>query len=140
MRTFEQQIAESVGRLRHNSDDISAVPPCPIPQRRRPSWGWWATPAAAVAGLLIGWAWAHTAPNEPEKFIAAAGTDTVIIYRDSVKTVHDTVVKRIRIATPSAAVHEHPVAENTVPPPDTMGCDIECDGVSYHLLAHLSHF
>ena len=140
MKTFEQQIIKSARRLRHNSDNISTVPPCPIPQRRSLSWGWWATPAAAVAGLLIGWAGTHTVPNEPEKFIAAAGTDTVIIYRDSVRTVRDTVVKRIRIATPSAAVHEHPVAENTVPTPDTMGCDIECDGVSYHLLAHLSHF
>lgn len=139
MKTFEQQITESVRRLRRKEHDFSAVPPCPIVPHRRSSWGWWATPAAAAAGLLIGWTWPSTAPDHSEKFLAAASPDTVVVYRDSVRTVYDTVIKHIRIVSPSTASPALPVAENTLPPPDTMGCDIECDGVSYHLLAQISN-
>lgn len=137
MKTFEQQITESARRLRHNSDDISTVPPCPISQRRRLSWGWWATPAAAVVGLFIGWNFSPKEGGSTPQPIAAAATDTVVVYRDCVKTIHDTVVKHIRVAAPSPTLRDNMVANQPLPTPDTMGCDIECDGVSYHLLARI---
>lgn len=42
-----------------------------------------------------------------------------------------------RVAAPSATLRDNMVPDQSLPTPDTTGCDIECDGVSYHLLARI---
>ena len=53
--TFESQLSASAGRMREQSESNLSIPETiVIPQKHTRYWGWIATPAAAVAGLLIG--------------------------------------------------------------------------------------
>ncbi len=54
-KTFESQLSASARRMRKQSESNLSVPETiVIPQTRTRYWGWIATPAAAVVGLLIG--------------------------------------------------------------------------------------
>ena len=56
MHNFEDQLSASARRLRKQSESNLHVPDAhTLPRRsRKQYWGWIATPAAAVIGLLIG--------------------------------------------------------------------------------------
>ncbi len=72
--SFESQLSASARRLRGQSEKSLSTPKTlsvtrapeamPIPRKRTRYWGWIATPAAAVAGLLIG-LFIHR-PTEPQ--------------------------------------------------------------------------
>ena len=51
--TFEDQLTASARRLREAEDVKMQVTALPLSHRRR-YWGWFATPAAAAVGLVIG--------------------------------------------------------------------------------------
>ena len=53
MKDFESQVARAAVRLRDGENGSLSVKPNPR-RPRRLSWGWIATPAAAVAGIFIG--------------------------------------------------------------------------------------
>lgn len=53
--TFESQLSASARRLRKQSESNLFTPETmAIPKKNAYYWGWIATPAAAVAGILIG--------------------------------------------------------------------------------------
>ena len=63
--TFEDQLTASARRMRKLSESNLSIPETiVIPQKHTRYWGWIATPAAAVAGLLIG-LFIHR-PTEPQ--------------------------------------------------------------------------
>ena len=53
MKDFESQVARAAVRLRDGENGRLSVKPV-LRRPRRLSWGWIATPAAAVAGIFIG--------------------------------------------------------------------------------------
>lgn len=63
--SFESQLSASARRLRKQSEKNISTPATMVaPQKHTRYWGWIATPAAAVAGLLIG-LFIHR-PTEPQ--------------------------------------------------------------------------
>ena len=66
--TFESQLSASARRLRKQSESNLSIPETiVIPQKRTRYWGWIATPAAAVVGLLIG-LFIHRPAERQDKF------------------------------------------------------------------------
>ena len=64
-KTFESQLSASARRMRKQSESHLSVPETiVIPQKRTRYWGWFATPAAAAVGLLVG-LFIHR-PEEPQ--------------------------------------------------------------------------
>lgn len=53
MNTFESQVSRAAIRLRNKKNARLTLPPAPR-RTRRLAWGWVATPAAAIVGLVIG--------------------------------------------------------------------------------------
>lgn len=138
MKTFEQQLADSARRLR-DADNYRLPAP-----RRRPrclAWGWLATPAAAVVGLLVGTGLPRTVSVPATPLAEARPADTVVKLR----TVHDTVF--LPAPPPSRPAAKTAAADITaadpVLPADTLrpqaaeGCNVLCDGVDYTLLVRL---
>ena len=63
--TFESQLSASARRLRKQSEKNISIPATMVvPHKHTRYWGWIATPAAAVVGLLIG-LFIHR-PTEPK--------------------------------------------------------------------------
>lgn len=128
MKTFEEQIKASAQRLR--SRDNYRLPVRPL-SRRRPYWGWVVSPAAAVAGLVLGW----MLPRQPQ--LSSGGMAAVAL--------HDTVAKAVEEHRPDTFLHEGSqgsvrasVAEKRVERKEKVvhssGRNVECDGVDYALL------
>ena len=134
MKTFEDKLHESAQRIVSQDNRQMHVPQNPLKQKAT-YWGWVATPAAAVVGVILGMS-AHLAiDNEPQiKYVH--NTDTVQIVRP----VHDTlyltqivekekyIVRQANLEkTESASMPE----EEEVP-----ACSsIQCDGINYSILA-----
>ena len=134
MNTFEERLQASARRLKAKDNNRLHVPDNPLKQRRT-YWGWIATPAAAVAGLIFGLSVPAFLEKEPEiRYVYE--TDTLCVVRP----VHDTlyltqVVERekyiIKHEADSDSKEPAPVQEN-----DPSACtSVECDGINYSILA-----
>ena len=135
MTTFEDKLHASARRIASQDSRKMHVPRNPLTQKRT-YWGWVATPAAAVAGLVVGLSMHLLTDGGPDiRYVQQ--TDTFRI----VQPVHDTlyltqVVERERIiarpAPEAAATESAPVQEDI----DTTACtSIQCDGINYAILA-----
>lgn len=134
MNTFEDKLQASARRLKTKDNESLHVPDNPLRQGRT-YWGWVATPAAAVAGLIFGLSVPMFLDKEPEiKYVH--DTDTIHIVRP----VHDTlyltqVVEKekyiIKYEADSKSSEPAPVQES-----DPSACtSVECDGINYSILA-----
>lgn len=135
MKTFEDKLHASAHRLMSQDNIQMHVPQNPISPRKA-YWGWVATPAAAVAGLVFGMS-LHLFMVDRQEVRYVQQTDTVRILHP----VHDTlyltqVVEKERIVVRQVADSDQaesvPIQEGA----DTSACtSIMCDGINYSILA-----
>ena len=135
MKQFEDKLQASALRLAHQEDCKLHVPQNPMKQKRT-YWGWVATPAAAVVGIVFGMSM-HLFTGNHSDAILAQSTDTIRILQP----IHDTlyltqVVEKERIVNkyiPMPKVSEVDTKESA---PRTEECtSIQCDGINYAILA-----
>lgn len=137
MKTFEDKLQTSAQRIATQDNKRMHVPQNPLTQKKT-YWGWVATPAAAVAGLVLGLSMHLYVDREPDvKYVQQ--TDTIRIDHP----VHDTlyltqivekekfVVKRVAPSKPAESV---PVQEETNTPACT---SVQCDGINYSILTSI---
>lgn len=146
MKNFEDKLSESAQRLAYEDNKNLRVPQNPLGGKSS-YWGWVATPAAAVAGIVLGMSLNSIVSNgSPVRFVQT--TDTVEVVRP----VHDTlyltqVVERERIVERPVYIHKNAdsIVENSTSEQgempilaeqvDTPACtSIQCDGINYALL------
>ena len=131
MINFEDRLRASAQRLASEENKKMHLPSNPLGQK--PSyWGWVATPAAAVAGIVLGMSLDAFVGDKPSvRFVQT--TDTVEVVRP----VHDTlyltqVVEKERIVERPVYVRQ---TVDTIEQEDTLACtSIQCDGINYALL------
>lgn len=131
MINFEDRLRASAQRLASEENKKMHLLSNPLGQK--PSyWGWVATPAAAVAGIVLGMSLDAFVGDKPSvRFVQT--TDTVEVVRP----VHDTlyltqVVEKERIVERPVYVRQ---TVDTIEQEDTLACtSIQCDGINYALL------
>lgn len=131
MTYFEDKLSTSAKQLASEDNKRLRVPANPLSQKAS-YWGWVATPAAAVAGIVLGMSLDAFVGNKPSvRFVQT--TDTVEVVRP----VHDTlyltqVVEKERIVERPVYVRQ---TVDTIEQEDTLACtSIQCDGINYALL------
>lgn len=146
MKNFEDKLSESAQRLAYEDNKNLRVPQNPLGQK--PSyWGWVATPAAAVAGIVLGMSMNSIVGNGSDVQLVQT-TDTVEV----VQPVHDTlyltqVVEKERIverpvyiqknadSIEKIQVSEQAESMSSPQQDDSLPCtSIQCDGINYALL------
>ena len=134
MKQFEDKLQASAQRLARQEDRKLHVPQNPM-QKKRAFWGWVATPAAAVVGIVFGMSLHQFKGNLPDASMAQS-TDTVRIFQP----IHDTlylthVVEKERIVKKYIPIPEVAKAETKEPSPQPETCtSIQCDGINYAFL------
>lgn len=134
MKQFEDKLQTSAQRLARQVDKKLHVPQNPM-QQKRAYWGWVATPAAAVVGIVFGMSLHLFTDSNPNTTLALT-TDTIRI----VQPVHDTlyltqVVEKERIINKYIPMPEVAKAETKEPSPQPETCtSIQCDGINYTFL------
>jgi hypothetical protein len=134
MKQFEDKLQTSAQRLARQVDKKLHVPQNPM-QQKRAYWGWVATPAAAVVGIVFGMSLHLFTDSNPNTTLALT-TDTIRI----VQPVHDTlyltqVVEKERIVNKYIPMPEVAKAETKEPSPQPETCtSIQCDGINYAFL------
>ena len=146
MKNFEDKLSESARRLASEDNKNLRVPQNPLGQK--PSyWGWVATPAAAVAGIVLGMS-VNSIVGDGSAVQLVQTTDTVEV----VQPVHDTlyltqVVEKERIverpvyiqknadSIEKIQVSEQAESMSSPQQDDSLPCtSIQCDGINYALL------
>jgi len=146
MKNFEDKLSESAQRLAYEDNKNLRVPQNPLGQK--PSyWGWVATPAAAVAGIVLGMSM-NSIVGDGSDVQLVQTTDTVEVVRP----VHDTlyltqVVEKERIverpvyiqknadSIEKIQVSEQAESMSSPQQDDSLPCtSIQCDGINYALL------
>ena len=134
MKQFEDKLQTSAQRLARQVDKKLHVPQNPM-QQKRVYWGWVATPAAAVVGIVFGMSLHLFTDSNPNTTLALT-IDTIRI----VQPVHDTlyltqVVEKERIVNKYIPMPEVAKAETKEPSPQPETCtSIQCDGINYAFL------
>ena len=85
---FEDRLRDSAKRLKEKENSRLVVPKNPR-DKRKLNWGWIATPAAAVAGILFGMSLPMT-NNQENTGMMAQLRDTVYVESDIIDTVYIT--------------------------------------------------
>lgn len=146
MKNFEDKLSESARRLASEDNKNLRVPQNPLGQK--PSyWGWVATPAAAVAGIVLGMSM-NSIVDDGSDVQLVQTTDTIEV----VQPVHDTlyltqVVEKERIverpvyiqknadSIEKIQVSEQAESMSSPQQDDSLPCtSIQCDGINYALL------
>ena len=134
MIQFEDKLRESAQRLAARDNQRLHIPDNPLAQKQT-YWGWFAAPAAAVAGIVLGMSMHLLATGEPEiRYVQ--NTDTVCIERPVRDTLYITqVVEKVKVVSkpvPQVTERNKQVAEEE----DTAACtSVQCDGINYAVLA-----
>ena len=135
MTTFEDKLHASAQRLMAQDNKRMHVPQNPLSQKRN-YWGWVATPAAAVVGVIFGMS-VHLIADREQNVRYAQQTDTVRVLQP----VHDTlyltqVVEKEKIVYRQAKAEKQVVSASIQEEPDIPTCtSIQCDGINYSILA-----
>lgn len=133
MIQFEDKLRESAQRLATRDNQRLHVPDSPLAQKRS-YWGWVASPAAAVAGIVLGMSMNLFLAGEPEVRIVE-NTDTVCIERPVLDTIYVTqVVEKVKVVEASRQTTER--NKRASEEEDTAACtSVQCDGINYAVLA-----
>jgi hypothetical protein len=135
MKQFEDKLQASAQRLARQENRSLQVPQNPM-QQKRAYWGWVATPAAAIVGLVFGLS-LHLFVGNPSDSSLAQLTDTIRI----VQPVHDTlyltqVVEKERVVNKYIPTPQVTQAVTKEPASQPEECtSIQCDGINYAILA-----
>ena len=146
MKNFEDKLSESAQRLASEDNKNLRVPQNPLGQKAS-YWGWVASPAAAVAGIVLGMS-VNSIVGDGSDVQLVQTTDTVEVVRP----VHDTlyltqVVEKERIverpvyiqknadSIEKIQVSEQAESMSSPQQDDSLPCtSIQCDGINYALL------
>jgi hypothetical protein len=140
MTTFEDKLQASAQRLAAKENRQLHVPQNPLKQKRT-YWGWVATPAAAVIGLIFGMSLPLFMGNEKEvQYVHLSDTLRIV------QPVHDTlyltqIVEKERVIEKRVPVGLGEDSETTAPAhmqdeeEETTCTSIQCDGINYSILA-----
>ena len=135
MKQFEDKLQASAQRLARQENRNLHVPQNPM-QQKRAYWGWVATPAAAVVGLVFGMSLHLFVVNHFDTSQAQL-TDTIRI----IQPVHDTlyltqVVEKERVVKKNIPTPQVTQAVTKEPASQLEECtSIQCDGINYAILA-----
>ena len=135
MTTFEDKLHASAQRLMAQDNKHMHVPQNPLSQKRN-YWGWVATPAAAVVGVIFGMS-VHLIADIEQNVRYAQQTDTVRVLQP----VHDTlyltqIVEKEKIVYRQAKAEKQVVSAPIQEEQDVPTCtSIQCDGINYSILA-----
>lgn len=133
MIQFEDKLRESAQRLATRDNQRLHVPDSPLAQKRS-YWGWVATPAAAVAGIVLGMSMHLFTAGEPEiRYVQ--NIDTICIDRPVLDTIYVTqVVEKVKVVEASQQTAER--NKRASEEEDTAACtSVQCDGINYAVLA-----
>ena len=135
MIQFEDKLQASAQRLARQENRNLHVPQNPM-QQKRTYWGWVATPAAAVVGVVFGMS-LHLFTGNHSDATLAQSTDTIRILQP----VHDTlyltqVVEKEKVVyrhLPAFQATETEAKDSDYQPGQCTS--IQCDGINYAILA-----
>ncbi len=140
MTTFEDKLQASAQRLAAKENRQLHVPQNPLRQKST-YWGWVATPAAAVIGLIFGMSLPLFMGNEKEiQYVHLSDTLRIV------QPVHDTlyltqIVEKERVIEKRVPVGLNEDSGTTAPAhmqdeeEETTCTSIQCDGINYSILA-----
>ena len=135
MIQFEDKLQASSQRLAEQENKGLHVPQNPM-QQKRTYWGWIATPAAAVVGIIFGMTLPLFMRSEPTNQLAQS-IDTVRVIESVRDTLYLTQVvekeKVIYKSLPTQQTAESAPRESDYQPGQCTS--IQCDGIDYSILA-----
>jgi hypothetical protein len=135
MIQFEDKLHASAQRLAKQENKGLHVPQNPM-QQKRTYWGWVATPAAAVVGLIFGMSLPLFMQSEPNTPLAQT-TDTIRVIESVRDTLYLTqVVEKEKVvykALSTQQTAESAPRESDYQPDQCTS--IQCDGIDYSILA-----
>lgn len=138
MNQFEKQLSDSSKRLA--SMQMADIAPVAKPNVRTPiAAAWYTTPAAAVAGLLVGLFLQFHSPEYMEKPELTMVHDTIIEYRyDTIGIVPDNPIQLAQ-SKPQNSENQHknsitPAVQNLCHSETYVGKNITEDGIDYSKL------
>ena len=135
MIQFEDKLQASTQRLAEQENKGLHVPQNPM-QQKRTYWGWIATPAAAVVGIIFGMTLPLFMRSEPTNQLAQS-IDTVRVIESVRDTLYLTQVvekeKVIYKSLPTQQTAESAPRESDYQPGQCTS--IQCDGIDYSILA-----
>ena len=145
MKTFEDKLHASAQRIAEQDNKKMHVPQNPL-QQKKTYWGWTATPAAAVAGLVLGMS-LHTFVNSEPDVRYVQQTDTIRVLQP----VHDTlyltqIVEKEKVIVRQGAEgreqgagskeqEEAELRSAQASESEPTCTSIQCDGINYAILA-----
>ena len=133
---FEDRLRDSAKRMMEEENSRLVVPKNPRGSHKTISWGWIATPAAAVVGVLFGMSLSIMNNTQEGTGVVAQNRDTIYLENDILDTVFisKTVVKekkvKVYVERPDAgdiAWNENSDTFNI----ETQCTSIACDGMDY---------
>lgn len=135
MKQFEDKLQASAQRLARQEDRNLHVPQNPM-QQKRTYWGWIATPAAAVVGIIFGMTLPLFMRSEPTNQLAQS-IDTVRVIESVRDTLYLTqVVEKEKVVYKALSTQQ--TAESAPRESDYQPgqcTSIQCDGIDYSILA-----
>ena len=135
MIQFEDKLHASAQRLAEQENKGLHVPQNPM-QQKRTYWGWIATPAAAMVGIIFGMTLPLFMRSEPTNQLAQS-IDTVRVIESVRDTLYLTQVvekeKVIYKSLPTRQTAESAPRESDYQPGQCTS--IQCDGIDYSILA-----
>lgn len=135
MIQFEDKLQASAQRLAEQENKGLHVPQNPM-QQKRTYWGWIATPAAAVVGIIYGMTLPLFMRSEPTNQLAQS-IDTVRVIESVRDTLYLTqVVEKEKVVYKALSTQQ--TAESAPRESDYQPgqcTSIQCDGIDYSILA-----
>lgn len=136
MATFEEQLSKSAQRIKHEDNKRLRVPQNPMTGKRT-YWGWVATPAAAVIGILFGMNLPMLVNDAAEQVKYVHVHDTIHVPHHMLDTIYLTKVEeRIVWRDRQTKMEDAEVTErkNDMTTQSEPQCSsVSCDGIDYAL-------
>lgn len=138
MATFEEQLRKSAQSIKHEENKQLHVPQNPITGKHT-YWGWIATPAAAVIGIVLGMNLPIFVNDVEQQVQFVQVHDTIRVPHHQHDTIYLTKVKeRERIVWRDRLVNEKKVngyddKKDIVRQDEPQCTSVSCDGIDYAL-------
>ena len=133
---FEDRLRDSAKRMMEEENKRLAVPKNPRGSHKTINWGWIATPAAAVVGVLFGMSLPMMNNSQDVTGAMAQNRDTIYLENDILDTIliTKTVVKekKVRVYVDRSDVGD--IARNEKNDTfniETQCTSVACDGIDY---------
>lgn len=133
---FEDRLRDSAKRMMEEENGRLVVPKNPRGSHKTTHWGWIATPAAAVVGVLFGMSLPMMNNNQEGVGAVAQLRDTIFLENDIIDTVFitKTVVKEKKVKVYVDRSDVGDIARNEKNDTfniETQCTSVACDGIDY---------